>query len=86
MSGRNGLHTSTSVKSETGCKMAIQWDKSLYTKINAETRAELDRVNRQAFSSLPTDLYSREWGMQTTLRRKAEFLSRYQAEEAKNPA
>ena len=60
-------------------KMVIQYDKSLYTKINKETQAAVDKVNADARLHGMGELA--DWGMQTTLRAKQNFLNAWLKEK-----
>lgn len=53
--------------------MNIQWDKSLYSKINTATRAKLDKINEICRVYYPRE-YEGEWGGKTTLRLKINYL------------
>lgn len=55
--------------------MKIQWDKSLYTKINSRTQKKLDDLNLLVQRHFPEE-YENEWGNQTTLSEKANYLSK----------
>jgi hypothetical protein len=58
--------------------MALQLDKSLYTKINRETQAAVDAVNQEAERLMSEDHEAYAlWGCQTTLRKKRDFLEAY---------
>jgi len=54
-------------------RIGLQWDKSLYTKINAATQTEVNRVNALAQVEFPQE-YENEWGNRTTLRAKTDYL------------
>ena len=51
----------------------IQWDKSLYSKINAVTQEKVNQVNALAQAEFPQE-YENEWGTKTTLRQKNNYL------------
>jgi len=51
----------------------IQWDKSLFSQINAATQLEVDRINSLARTEFPRE-YENEWGCMTTLREKTDYL------------
>lgn len=66
----------------TRARTMISYDRSLYSRrpVNRETRAAIDGVNAEARRVLPPDVFNRQWGSQTTLRRKMEFLETWKAE------
>jgi len=62
--------------------MAINYDKSLYSRVfNKETRAAIDAINKEArlLGVWDGPDNNGEWGSQTTLRRKMDYLARWKA-------
>lgn len=64
--------------------MTANYDQSLYSRnLSAATRAELDRVNAEFDALVPVDSDDGEWGSQTTLRAKINWLEAWKQQHGK---
>ena len=52
----------------------IQWNKSLYTRVNKITQIMVNHVNNLARIHFPQE-YESEWGCKITLKQKALYLN-----------